>query len=229
MVAGEGIARVWSLRSVWPRTRAERGPAGDDAELVRRLRRGDEEAFEELFDATFHPLYRFALIRVDHDHELAKELAQAAICRGFEKLATYRGEAPIFSWLCAICRFEITAHFRHLKRQPPTVSLPEDSPDASGALDSLGRDDDDPEKQALRGEVARLVHVTIDHLPRRYALALEWRYTDHLGVPEIAARLAISYKAAESLLSRARQAFKDGFAGIATVGGARALESERAR
>jgi RNA polymerase sigma-70 factor (ECF subfamily) len=214
---------------VWPGKKVERQPLPDDAELVRRLRRGDEAAFEELFDATFDPLYRFALIRVNRDHELAKELAQATICKGFEKLDTYRGEAPIFNWLCAICRFEITAHFRRLRREPPTVALPDESRDALGALDSLGRSQDDPEKEALRREVGRLVHLTVDHLPRRYALALEWRYAEQLGVPEIASRLAISYKAAESLLSRARLAFKDGFAGVSTEGGSHALESEVAR
>lgn len=214
---------------VWLRRRAEGGPGVDDADLVRRLRRGDEAAFEELFDATFDPLYRFALMRTDGNHEVAKEIAQATICKGFEKLDTYRGEAPIFSWLCAICRFEITAHFRRLKREPPTVALPEESREALGVLDSLGQDQDDPEKQALRREVGRLVHLTVDHLPPRYALALEWRYADKLGVPEIAARLAMSYKATESLLSRARKAFKDGFAGVSTGGSGRALESERAR
>lgn len=214
---------------VWPRRNVEPGIAADDAELVRRLRRGDEAAFEELFDATFDPLYRFALIRVDRDHELAKEIAQATICTGFEKLDTYRGEAPIFSWLCAICRFEITAHYRRRKSEPPLVALPEESRDALGALDSLDSNQDDPEMQALRREVERLVHLTFDHLPRRYALALEWRYAERLGVPEIASRLAISYKAAESLLSRARQAFKDGFAGVSAGRGSQALESERAR
>jgi RNA polymerase sigma-70 factor (ECF subfamily) len=214
---------------VWPRKKFEPVPVADDADLVRRLRRGDEAAFEELFDATFEPLYRFASIRVGRDHELARELAQATICKGFEKLDTYRGEAPIFSWLCAICRFEITAHYRRLKREPPTLSLPEESRESLGVLDSLGRDHDDPEKQALRREVERLVHLAVDHLPRRYALAHEWRYAEQLGVPEIASRLAISYKAAESLLSRARQAFKDGFAGVSARNDADVLDSERAR
>lgn len=214
---------------VWPRKRAERGPVADDADLVRRLRRGDEAAFEELFDASFDPLFRFALIRVNRDHELAKEIAQATICKGFEKLDTYRGEAPIFSWLCAICRFEITAHYRRTRREPPTVALPEESREAVGALDSLGRPQDDPETEALRREVGRLVHLTVDHLPRHYALALEWRYYENLGVPEIASRLAISYKAAESILSRARQAFKDGFAEVSAGGRSHALESGRSR
>lgn len=199
---------MWAVR----RARLELRP--DDVALVRRLRAGDEAAFEEFFEASFHGLYRFALARLDQDHELAKEMAQATICKAFEKLASYRGEAPLFSWLCAICRFEISAHFKRERREPPRVELPEGVLEAIGTLDSTSFELADPEGQALRREVARLVHVTIDHLPAQYARVLEWRYADQLGVSEIAERLAITYKAAESLLSRARQEFKDGFASL---------------
>jgi RNA polymerase sigma-70 factor, ECF subfamily len=186
--------------------------------LVRRMRRGEESAFEECFEANFHRLYRFALARLDHDHELAKDMAQAAICKGFEKLHTYRGEAQLFSWLCAICRFEISGHFKRERRQPPRVSLPEEAVEVVGVLDSLASEFDDPERDLLRREVARLVHLTVDHMPHQYALVLEWRYADRLGVDVIAARLQVSYKAAESLLSRARAAFRDGFAVLSGPG-----------
>jgi DNA-directed RNA polymerase specialized sigma24 family protein len=39
---------------------------------------------------------------------------------------------------------------------------------------------------------------------------LQWRYLDELPVPEVARRLGLPYKATESLLSRARMAFRDG-------------------
>src|SRR5688572_32326792 len=125
------------------------------------MRRGEESAFEECFEANFHRLYRFALARLDHDHELAKDMAQAAICKGFEKLHTYRGEAQLFTWLCAICRFEISGHFKRERRQPPRVNLPEEAVEAAGALDSLTSEVGDPEREVLRHEVARLVHLTV--------------------------------------------------------------------
>ena len=90
----------------------------DDRALVRRMLAGEDAAFEEFFAASFQGLYRFALVRVGHDADLARDVAQAAICKGIERLATYRGEAPLFSWLCSICRFEITGHFRRLGRRP---------------------------------------------------------------------------------------------------------------
>lgn len=187
----------------------------EDAELVRRMRAGDESAFEEFFDASFDPLFRFAAARIGGDRDLAKEMAQAAICKAFEKLSTYRGEAPLFSWLCAICRFEISAHYRRERRQPPRVELPEELFEARGALESAASDAPGPESELLQRELVRRVHITIDHLPARYARVLEWRYADRLAVDEIAVRLGVSYKAAESLLSRSREAFRNGFQGLA--------------
>ncbi len=53
--------------------------------------------------------------------------------------------------------------------------------------------------------------MTLDYLPRRYGDALEWKYIEGISVAEIGARLKIAPKAAESLLTRARSAFRDGF------------------
>jgi len=198
----------------------------DDRALVRRLRAGDEAAFEEFFDASFHGLYRFALIRLDQDSDLAREVAQAALCKAFEKLHTYRGEAPLFSWLCSICRFEISAHFRRERRSPPRVPLTADSVEARGALESIRFERDDPESQSVRREVARRVHLTLDHLPPHYATILEWKYTDGLSMKEISDRMGVSAKAVESLLSRARAAFRDGFSSLGQGTWERAVERE---
>jgi RNA polymerase sigma-70 factor (ECF subfamily) len=209
---------------MWRQRPPALGLRPDSTALVRRLRAGDEAAFEEFFEANFHGLYRFALARVDQDAELAREVAQAAICKALDRLHTYRGEAPLFSWLCAICRFEISAHFRRLRRRPPETELVEDAAVPRGALDSIPFDLLDPEDQLLRREIARLVHVTIDHLPPHYSKVLEWKYVDGLSVKEIAAQLDVSAKAAESLLTRARQTFRDAFSSLAGGAAGTALE-----
>jgi DNA-directed RNA polymerase specialized sigma24 family protein len=54
----------------------------------------------------------------------------------------------------------------------------------------------------------------LDQLPTRYGDALEWKYGEGLSVKEIATRLGVGPKAAESLLTRARQAFRDAFATV---------------
>jgi RNA polymerase sigma-70 factor (ECF subfamily) len=200
---------------MWPQKPEDPEPWADDRRLVKRMRAGDEAAFEEFFETNFQAIYRFALARVGQETELAEEIAQATICKALEKLSTYRGEAALFSWLCTICRFEISGHFRRERRSAPQVDLAEESAASRGALESLPAGLDDPENELLRREISRRVHVTVDHLPPRYSQVLEWKYADGLSVKEIAERLGATPKAVESLLTRARQAFRDGFAGLA--------------
>jgi RNA polymerase sigma-70 factor, ECF subfamily len=187
----------------------------DEQELVRRMLEGEERAFDAFFEGHFSRLYRFALPRLDQDADAAEEVVQATLCKAISGLKGYRGEAALFTWLCTICRREIAAHRERLGRRPAPVELVEDSPEVRAALDSLARVlGEDPESELHRDEVARLVQVTLDALPGAYGDALEWKYVQGLSVKEIAARLNLGAKAAESLLTRARQAFRDGFAAL---------------
>jgi RNA polymerase sigma-70 factor (ECF subfamily) len=176
---------------------------------------GDEAAFAVFFEEHFPRLYRFALVRMHDAADAAEEVVQAALCTAISKLGTFRGEATLFTWLCTFCRHEISAYYHRARRQPPTTELVEQSVEVSAALESLWvLIGDGPEDVLQRSETARLVHVTLDRLPGRYADALEWKYVDNLSVKEIAARLGLSPKAAESLLTRAREAFRDGFSTV---------------
>ena len=188
-----------------------------DLALARRLLAGDAAGFEQFFGDYFPKLYRFALARLE-DADAAEEVAQATLVAAVRKLHTYKGDAAMFTWLCAICRREILAWHERTGRRRAAVPLVEDQPDVRAALDALATSlSEDPEHATRRQEISRLVHVTLDHLPGRYGDALEWRYIEDLPVGEIARRLGLGYKATESLLSRARQAFRNGFA---FVGGA---------
>jgi RNA polymerase sigma-70 factor (ECF subfamily) len=190
----------------------------DDAALVARMRGGEEAAFEEFFAAYFPALFRFASVRL-RDPGAAEEVVQAALCRALDKLATYRGEAALFTWLCTFCRREIAAYCARHARRPVQVDLIEDLPEVRAALESLTTGTpDDPENALRREEVARFVQSTLDRLPRRYGDALEWKYIEGLSVAEVAARLGVGPKAAESLLSRAREAFREGFLALGAGG-----------
>lgn len=189
--------------------------AEHDRALVKRLIKGDEYAFEEFFDTYFPRLYRFALARLGGDEGAAEEVAQATLCKVIGKLTTYRGEAALFTWLCTFCRHEISAFCRQRQLEPSRVAFVEEVPEIRAALESLMvTDAADPEGIVRRREIAHFVQVTLDHLPPRYGDALEWKYIHGLSVKEIAEILGVGSKAAESLLSRARAAFRDGFAAL---------------
>jgi RNA polymerase sigma-70 factor (ECF subfamily) len=82
----------------------------EDRRLVKRLLAHDVKAFTVFFDGYFPRLYRFARTRLNDDPEITKEIVHVTLTKAIRKLASYRGEAAFFTWLCTICRNEINDH-----------------------------------------------------------------------------------------------------------------------
>ena len=190
----------------------------DDKRQVERLLAGDERAFRRFFHDHYSRLYRFALARVGHDSHAAEDIVQVALSKALQKLATYRGESQLFTWLCAICRSEIADWARRRGRDALRVVLVEDFPEVQAAVDSFASADDDPERALQRAEAVRLIQVALDRLPPHYGDALEWKYIEGCSMREIAERLDVGLEAANSLIARAKRAFKEAYATLLRPG-----------
>jgi RNA polymerase sigma-70 factor (ECF subfamily) len=190
----------------------------DDRDLVRRMLCGEERAFDEFFDQNFDRVFRFAARRLD-DRAAAEDVAQATLARAMAKLHTWKGEAALFTWLCAICRREVMAWTARNGRVARAVI--EDESAIAALLDGMASTDESPEDTAARHELAALIQGVLDHLPHRYGDILEWKYLLDWSVSRVADQLGVSEKAAESMLTRAREAFRRGFASLSG-----AMESE---
>ncbi|MDX1461227.1 MAG: RNA polymerase sigma factor [Xanthomonadales bacterium] len=183
-----------------------------DKRLAMRILDGDRDAFDQYFNNYFPRIYRFALTRLDHDYDLAEETAQAVLCQALSKLDTYRAEAPLFSWLCTFARHEIYSQVRARGRAQGDAPLTEEDPAVRSALESLSAfAGDNPDAAAYQAELSRFVQVTLDFLPSLYADTLEAKYVHGDPVRLIARRIGKSEKATESILTRARAAFRDAF------------------
>ena len=186
-------------------------PPTEDQALVRRIVAGDEEAFRGFFDQHVRGLYRFVMARVDNNPEATQEIVQSTLVKAVESFGAFRGDGALSSWLYGICRFEIQAYYRsrtRARREEP-YDAPRD--DGRPSADAWISDDDGPDVDLGRKETSGQVHEALDRLPRHYGDALEWKYLDGLKVKQIAQRLDMAPKAAESLLTRAREAFRREF------------------
>jgi RNA polymerase sigma-70 factor (ECF subfamily) len=189
---------------------------GGERELVRRMLGGDEGAFDEFFADYFPRLFRFAVVRL-RDPDAAEDIVQISLIAAVRHIGSWRGEASLFTWLCTICRREITAWQKRTSRRV-IVSITDDDPGLRAALDSIGAEADAADSRLARADTGRIVQLALDHLPPRYSRALEWKYLEELSVDDIAGRLQCTPKAAESLLTRARNAFRDAFAAVQAAG-----------
>lgn len=181
-----------------------------DRQLIRRMLAGDEQAYETFFNAYFPRVYRFALPRLNGDVEATRDVVQATLAKAMRKMADFRGESGLFTWVCQICRREAVDYIRSRRRYTRNVVLIDDLPDVRRAIDTI----EAPEEYDLvrshgRAEVGRLVRSVLDRLPSNYGDALEWKYMEGRSVEEIGQRLGIGTTAAQSLLARARTAFRE--------------------
>ena len=182
----------------------------DDKRLVKQLLAGDERAFEQFFEENFARLYRFALVRLSDDPDAAREVAQITLTRALRKLATYRAESALFTWLCAICRNETSDWLARQGRYREHIVLVEDFPEVQAAVDSFQLPDQmSPEHHYRRVEVLRLIQVALDRLPPKYGDILEWKYIEGHSIKDISARLNIGSEATQSLLARAKRSFAE--------------------
>lgn len=183
-----------------------------DRLLVQRLLAGDEAAFERFADENFTGLMRFALSRLSYDEALAQDIVQSTLCTAIDRLEAFRGESTLLTWLCGICHFEIRGHFRRHRRRGQEVELDDQLPESPAVVD--GAVAAGPFVALQDKEMQGLVLIALEQLPERYSEILQWKYLEEASVKDIAERLAVGPKAAESKLTRARNAFRGAFESV---------------
>lgn len=180
----------------------------DEQDLVLRMRRGEQRAFDQFFDAYAERLGAFASRRSALDASAIEDVVQMTMINAMRSLGSFRGESSVFTWLCQICRNQLADARRKLARQPQMQSFEQMIEEKPLAKVVQLTDFRDPLDECLASGVRSAVRHAINLLPAHYARILELRYGDELTVPEIARVLKVSESAAESLLIRARQSFR---------------------
>ena len=196
----------------------------DEQDLIDRMRRGEQRAFDQFFDAYAARLAAFAARRCSMDAAGVEDVVQVTMINAMRGLGSFRGGATLFTWLCQICRNHLADLRRKGKRSPAVVSLEQlEAASPSGTVVEL-TDFRDPLDEVADDSTRSAVRRAVNQLPATYARILELRFGDDLTVPQIAKILQLSDSAAESRLSRARQAFRASWSGNDAAGNAPAAQ-----
>lgn len=176
--------------------------SANELALVGQVAAGDEQALATLYERHADPLFGYIYHALDGAREEAEEVWQDTLSSAFRAAGSFRGQSRFFSWLCSIARHKISDH-RRRKGRRKNISLL--------APDELVRLVDGsplPDEVANQHSICLRVAEILGRLPSEYRTALVARYADGHSVEEVAQLLDKSYKAAESTLSRAREAFR---------------------
>jgi RNA polymerase sigma-70 factor (ECF subfamily) len=175
-----------------------------DQELVRRVQRGDNVAFDALVRKYQHRIV--ALIgRYVADWSECQDVAQEAFIRAYRALPNFRGDSQFYTWLHRIAVNTAKNHLVAQNRRPPTDDV--DAADAEQYdTGTRLRETATPEHELLRQEIELTVMRAVEALPEELRMAINLREVDGLSYEEIAARMDCPIGTVRSRIFRAREA-----------------------
>lgn len=180
-----------------------------EAELVAHARAGRREAFAALMQRGNQRLFRIAR-SVLRDEGEAEDVLQEAYLRAFAAIADFRGEASVFTWLTRIVLNE--AHGRLRRRRPmlelEAVEIAQAEPGRLLAFPGAPVSED-PERDAARAEVRRLLERAVDALPEAFRLVFVLREVEGLSVEETGQALGVKPETVKTRLFRARRLLRE--------------------
>ncbi|MEP7245795.1 MAG: sigma-70 family RNA polymerase sigma factor [Gammaproteobacteria bacterium] len=180
-----------------------------DLNLVARMLAGEQRAFDEFFRTYASRLAAFAARRSRLNAAAIEDIVQNSLIKAMRNIASFRGEAALFTWLCEICRCELADVYRKAARQPTHESLDAGPFTRDVVLELRAAAELEPCSELEMADRRGAIATALNGLPERYARALEWKYGDGFSVQEISQMLGVTPTAAQSLLARAREAFKE--------------------
>lgn len=173
----------------------------NERELLTRAQAGDPVAERAIYDTHVDRVYRLAF-RLAGDAELAKEFTQDAFIRAFERLATFRGDSALSTWLHAITVSVALNGLRKVRRLKREVQLEH--------AESLGSDR--PRSDPL---LRQRLNEAIDKLPTGYRTVFLMHDVQGFTHEEIGAALGIEVGTSKAQLFRARARLRERLADLA--------------
>lgn len=187
-----------------------------EADALRRARRGDQTAFNELVAPLMQPAYHLAL-RLLGDRELAEDVTQEALVKAWLGLRRFRGDARFSTWVFRIVHNACTDALRQRARHPRPLSADwqdEDSP---------ARELVDPgpsiEEQVAERDARVQILAAVDALPSEWKAVVILRDVHGLSYEEIAVITGQQLGSVKSRLHRARGAVRAALGGDVAAAG----------
>lgn len=171
----------------------------NEKELVAQILRGNERSLLYFFRHFQKPLASYIRQKIANEKD-AEEILQDTLLATLEGLRDFSFRSSLFTFICSIANHKVIDFYRKKKIKSIVFSKFQDVEPL--ILSVLGPDD------ALDEELLRQkIRETFVRIVPKYSRALKLKYIYGYSVEEIAAKLSVSFKSAESMLFRARRAF----------------------
>ena len=188
------------------------GPGPDsqpDADIMLRVRAGDQSAFEYLVQKYRRPMVSF-MYRMARNSAVAEDLAQEVFLRVYRSRETYEASAKFSTWLYRIATNLAVNHARDTRHERPEVQVSLDEPDEdTGTTLELPDASLNAEQQMVRRERLLAIRRKVEALPEQQRLAVIMHKYQQMDYKQIADVLKKSESATKSLLFRAYETLRE--------------------
>jgi RNA polymerase sigma-70 factor (ECF subfamily) len=167
-----------------------------DAEVMLRVKAGDQSAFDYLVQKYRRPLVSF-MYRMARNSAAAEDLAQEVFLRVYRSRQTYEASAKFTTWL-----------YRIATNLEVTVSLDEPDEETGTTLD-VADGTITAEEALVRRERMLAIRGKVEALPERQKLAVIMHKYQQMDYKQIADVLKLSESATKSLLFRAYETLRE--------------------
>jgi RNA polymerase sigma-70 factor (ECF subfamily) len=179
-----------------------------DAEMMLRVKAGDDSAFDYLVQKYRRPIISF-MYRMAHNPAAAEDLAQEVFLRVYRSRANYEPSAKFSTWLYRIATNLGVNYARDTRHERPEniTNLDEPDEETGKALD-LADKKPSVEEEILRRERMAAIRQKIEALPDRQKMAVLMHKYQQMDYRQIADVLKLSESATKSLLFRAYETLR---------------------
>jgi RNA polymerase sigma-70 factor (ECF subfamily) len=180
-----------------------------DAQIMLRVKAGDDSAFEYLVQKYRRPMLGF-MYRMAHNTAVAEDLAQEVFLRVYRSREKYEASAKFTTWLYRIASNLAVNHARDTRNQRPENMVSLDEPDQdTGLTMDLPDASLTAEEAIVRRERLAAIRQRVEQLPERQKIALVMHKYQQMDYRQIAEVLKLSESAVKSLLFRAYETLRE--------------------
>jgi RNA polymerase sigma-70 factor (ECF subfamily) len=180
-----------------------------DADVMLRVKAGDQSAFDFLVQKYRRPLVSF-MYRMARNTAAAEDLAQEVFLRVYRSRQSYEASAKFTTWLYRIATNLAVNHARDTRKERPEVMVSLDEPDEeTGTTMDVADSKMSAEESLVRRERMLAIRSKVEALPERQKLAVIMHKYQQMDYKQIADVLKLSESATKSLLFRAYQTLRE--------------------
>lgn len=174
-------------------------------EAVEALKKGDQSAFQFVYDGSCRYIY-YTILKSVQDKDLADDILQETYIEIFKSISSLKEAEAFKGWAAVIAQHKISRYFR---KKSASVFSSEEEMDT--IMDSMEEDDTAmlPEDAADNKETQRLIMEIIESLPENQKEAVISFYYNQLSVSEIATAMDVSENTVKTWLSRGKKKIKE--------------------